>query len=169
MTKKMHRITDEEAKLIEELRAKNPSQASLTDMPPTLGQRAADAVTRMAGSWKFLIIQSVILVAWIIMNSQTGGHAWDPYPFILLNLALSFQAAYTAPVILMSQNREAQIDRQRLQNDYQINLKAELEIELLHQKIDELEIRLLHEKVDALTEVVKLLGQVKQDKVKLPK
>ena len=103
------------------------------------------------------------------MNSQTGGHAWDPYPFILLNLALSFQAAYTAPVILMSQNREAQIDRQRLQNDYQINLKAELEIELLHQKIDELEIRLLHEKVDALTEVVKLLGQVKQDKVKLPK
>jgi uncharacterized membrane protein len=90
------------------------------------------------GSWRFIIIQSAILVVWIILNVTAYIQQWDPYPFILLNLALSFQAAYAAPFIMMSQNRQQDIDRQKAENDFQVNVKAELEIELLRQKIDEL-------------------------------
>ena len=90
------------------------------------------------GSWRFIIIQSVILIVWIILNITAYVEQWDPYPFILLNLALSFQAAYAAPFIMMSQNRQQDIDRKAAENDHRINIKAELEIELLHQKIDQL-------------------------------
>jgi uncharacterized membrane protein len=90
----------------------------------------------------------------MVGNTHFGNQAWDPYPFILLNLILSFQAAYTAPAILMSQNRQAEIDRLQANNDFEINVKAELEIELLHQKID-----LLKEKeLLALTQAVKDLS-----------
>ena len=88
------------------------------------------------GSWSFIIIQSVLLAIWIALNVTAFVRQWDPYPFILLNLVLSFQAAYAAPVIMMSQNRQAALDRADAATDYQINAKAELEIELLHQKID---------------------------------
>ena len=95
-------------------------------------------------------MQSLILTAWNALNLLAFIKHWDPYPFILLNLALSFQAAYAAPFIMMSQNRQQDIDRQAAENDYHVNIKAELEIELLHQKIDELrETEVLH-----LTEVV---------------
>jgi uncharacterized membrane protein len=104
----------------------------------TLGQRIADAVAATMGSWRFIIIQSVILLVWIVLNITAYVQQWDPYPFILLNLALSFQAAYAAPFIMMSQNRQQDIDRKSAENDYQVNIKAELEIELLHQKIDQL-------------------------------
>lgn len=104
--------------------------------PQTLGQRIADMVAGAVGSWRFIIIQSVLLGAWIVGNAVTGRDAWDPFPFILLNLLLSFQAAYTAPVIMMSQNRQAEIDREHAETDFNVNVKAELEIELLHQKID---------------------------------
>ena len=90
------------------------------------------------GSWRFIIIQSGILVIWIVLNVTAYIQQWDPYPFILLNLALSFQAAYAAPFIMMSQNRQQDIDRKQAENDFQVNVKAELEIELLHQKIDQL-------------------------------
>ena len=102
----------------------------------SLGERVSDAVASTVGSWRFIIIQSVILAIWIFLNATAWVEGWDPYPFILLNLVLSFQAAYTAPVIMMSQNRQANIDREAAQHDYDVNLKAELEIELLHQKID---------------------------------
>jgi uncharacterized membrane protein len=102
----------------------------------SVGARVADAVARVVGSWRFIIIQSGLLVIWIALNLTAWVEQWDPYPFILLNLALSFQAAYTAPIIMMSQNRQAEIDREAQQHDYDINLKAELEIELLHQKLD---------------------------------
>ncbi|WP_233254792.1 DUF1003 domain-containing protein [Limnohabitans sp. T6-5] len=88
------------------------------------------------GSWRFIIFQSTAIVLWITGNVLVGRDAWDPYPFILLNLLLSFQAAYTAPAIMMSQNRQSEMDRKHAQNDYEINVKAELEIELLHEKID---------------------------------
>jgi uncharacterized membrane protein len=132
-------LTKDEVALIEQLRAINPA----SDIPSyeddrSLGERVADRVVAVVGSWRFLIIQSILLTAWIILNVLAYVHHWDPYPFILLNLMLSFQAAYTAPVILMSQNREAQIDRQKLAYYYNVNVKQELEIELLHQKIDEL-------------------------------
>src|SRR6202000_2134663 len=98
----------------------------------------ADKVAATMGSWRFIIIQSVILLVWIILNATAWVYHWDPYPFILLNLALSFQAAYAAPFIMMSQNRQADIDRLKAEQDYKVNIKAELEIELLHQKLDAL-------------------------------
>jgi uncharacterized membrane protein len=94
----------------------------------TTGQRAADMLARVMGSWHFLIAQSVILVAWTALNVVAWMHHWDPYPFILLNLVLSLQAAYTAPVIMMSQNRQAERDRLDAHNDFLINQKAEEEI-----------------------------------------
>src|SRR5215469_11612233 len=101
-----------------------------------LGARVSDTVARIVGSWRFIITQSVLLVIWMVLNVTAWVQEWDPYPFILLNLALSFQAAYTAPIIMMSQNRQSEIDRRAAQHDYDINLKAELEIELLHHKLD---------------------------------
>jgi len=104
----------------------------------TAGQRIADTVAATMGSWRFIIIQSIILLIWILLNVTAYIQQWDPYPFILLNLALSFQAAYAAPFIMMSQNRQQDIDRKHAENDFQVNVKAELEIELLHQKVDQL-------------------------------
>lgn len=123
--------------------------------PLTRGQRMADAVASTIGSWRFIVFQSTAIVIWIGGNVWFGANSWDPYPFILLNLLLSFQAAYTAPAIMMSQNRQSELDRRHAQNDYEINVKAELEIELLHEKIDFLKERELL----ALTEAVRHLSQ----------
>jgi uncharacterized membrane protein len=123
--------------------------------PAPLGfaEKAADAVASVVGSWRFIIVQSALLFSWIVWNASAGQPA-DPYPFILLNLLLSFQAAYAAPIIMMSQNRVADIDRERSIQDFEVNQKAELEIELLHAKIDllkEQEIAQLTKAVEALT------------------
>lgn len=124
---------DDEQRL-KELRRK---RASKHHQPPlTAGQKVADSVAASMGSWRFLIIQTIILAVWILLNVFGGRSPWDPYPFILLNLVLSFQAAYSAPLIMMSQNRQSEIDRARSVDDYDVNVKAELEIALLHQKID---------------------------------
>ena len=125
----------------------------------TSGQRIADVVAATMGSWKFIIIQSVILLAWIALNVTAFVEQWDPYPFILLNLALSFQAAYAAPFIMMSQNRQQDIDRRAAENDYQVNIKAELEIEALHQKIDELRETEVLNLTQAVKELTALLGK----------
>ncbi len=101
-----------------------------------VGGRMADVIAASVGSWRFIIIQSCLLFAWIILNIIAWIQHWDPYPFVLLNLVLSFQAAFTAPIIMMSQNRQSDIDRRRAELDYQVNLKAELDIEALHTKID---------------------------------
>jgi uncharacterized membrane protein len=94
----------------------------------SVGQRAADGVARTVGSWWFIIIQSVLLTAWVILNVVAAIQHWDPYPFILMNLVLSLQAAYTAPIIMMSQNRQAERDRIEAHNDYVVNQKAEEEV-----------------------------------------
>jgi uncharacterized membrane protein len=120
----------------------------------TTGQWLADAVASGMGSWAFIITQSSLLAAWIVYNVYSAK-AFDPFPFILLNLMLSFQAAYAAPFIMMSQNRQSEIDRRRAIADYDINCKAELEIEQLHMKIDLLrdqEIARLHKIIEELTE-----------------
>lgn len=105
----------------------------------TVGQRAADKIAEFGGSWKFIIVFFSILVVWITMNVWfLGRETFDPYPFILLNLILSCLAAIQAPIIMMSQNRVEQKDRLRGENDYKVNLKAELEIKLLHEKLDHL-------------------------------
>lgn len=129
---------------------------------PTRGQVLADIVATTVGSWRFIILQSTAILVWIGSNAMLGSHAWDPYPFILLNLLLSFQAAYTAPAIMMSQNRQSEMDRRNAQTDYEINVKAELEIELLHEKIDilkEQELLILTQTVQALSEQIKHLTE----------
>ncbi|MBB4427800.1 putative membrane protein [Bradyrhizobium sp. CIR48] len=119
----------------------------------SLVQRVADKVAGVMGSWKFIIVQTSLLIAWVSINLLGAARSWDPFPFTLLNLALSVQASYAAPIIMMSQNRQQDIDRRAAENDYRINVKAELEIELLHEKIDELRAR----EVLRLTEAVKCL------------
>lgn len=103
----------------------------------TRGQSISDKVARFGGSWNFIISFSAILCAWIVFNTfSSGANRFDPYPFILMNLVLSTIAALQAPVIMMSQNRKEERDRKRNENDYMINLKAELQVRSLHQKID---------------------------------
>lgn len=105
----------------------------------TFGERLSDRIAEFGGSWRFLIAFGVVLLIWIVTNGiLLVTHAFDPYPFILLNLILSCIAAVQAPIIMMSQNRAEARDRQRAENDYKVNLKAELEIRHLHEKIDHL-------------------------------
>jgi uncharacterized membrane protein len=129
----------------------------------TAGQKIADTVAATMGSWRFIIIQSVILLFWIALNVTAFVQQWDPYPFILLNLALSFQAAYAAPFIMMSQNRQQDIDRKKAEDDFQVNIKAELEIELLHQKIDQLRETEVLQLTQAVSELSALLRKGKGD------
>lgn len=140
MTDLNARIHDAESRLLEELRRqrRNLREAGEAQDGVTLGQRVADTVAATIGSWPFIIVQSILLALWLTLNVVAWIRHWDPYPFILLNLALSFQAAYAGPFILMSQNRQQDIDRRKAESDYQVNVKAELEIELLHQKLDAL-------------------------------
>ncbi len=155
-------LQDTEKELLAELRTlRRGARASRAPRAPalTVGQSIADTVAANMGSWRFIIIQSIILLIWIMLNVTAYVQQWDPYPFILLNLALSFQAAYAAPFIMMSQNRQQDIDRKKAENDFQVNVKAELEIELLHHKIDQLR----------ETEVVNLTAAVKELTVKLGK
>ncbi len=147
----------EDLERLHHLRQHRRTARSAETQARTAGQRVADGVAALVGSWRFIIVQSALLALWIAANVLGWVNAWDPYPFILLNLALSFQAAYTAPIIMMSQNRQADIDRQRASQDYDVNLKAELEIELLHQKIDllrEQEIARLTRMVEDLTDAL---------------
>jgi uncharacterized membrane protein len=130
-------ITPQEEAMLRALRVERPAR-SLTHAPLARGQRVADWVARTVGSWRFILIQSGLLLVWIALNITAVIERWDPYPFILLNLVLSFQAAYTAPIIMMSQNRTSELDRRHAESDYRINVKAELEIEALHAKIDAL-------------------------------
>jgi uncharacterized membrane protein len=102
----------------------------------TIGQKAADRVVAIVGSWGFIIGQSSLLAVWAILNVTAWIQHWDPYPFILMNLVLSLQAAYTAPMIMMSQNRQAARDRVDAHNDYEINLKAEHEIRAIMDTLD---------------------------------
>jgi uncharacterized membrane protein len=152
------RLRQDEAALLQELRAMRRKQrrhgGARSVAPLTAGQRIADGVAATMGSWRFIIIQTTVLFFWIVLNITAWIEHWDPYPFILLNLALSFQAAYAAPFIMMSQNRQQDIDRQKAEADFQVNVKAELEIELLHEKLDALR----EKEVLSLTEAVNALA-----------
>jgi uncharacterized membrane protein len=129
----------------------------------TTGERIADGFAALMGSWSFIITQTALLVVWIGINVAAWINHWDPYPFILLNLALSFQAAYAAPIIMMSQNRQASKDRLMAEQDYEINAKAEEEVKaIMHhlEQQDELMIdilRRLEEQQTLLLEAHKLL------------
>lgn len=116
----------------------------------TFGQRASDKITRIVGSWRFIVVQSIILAIWIVLNVSAWANHWDPYPFIFLNLALSFQAAYTAPIILMSENRELERERRKTAMDLATDRSTEREIKRLKLELSRLE----KEKID---EIIKIL------------
>lgn len=102
----------------------------------TLGQKAADTIAKFAGSWAFIFSFTAVLILWMIVNVLLAANAFDPYPFILLNLVLSCVAAIQAPLIMMSQNRQEEKDRRRAENDYKVNLKTEIMIEDLYDKVN---------------------------------
>lgn len=122
----------------------------------TSSERAADWVARVIGSWRFIAIQSMLLVVWVILNVTAWIQHWDPYPFILMNLFMSLQAAFTAPVIMMSQNRQAQRDRLEAHNDYLVNQKAEEEIRAILAHLDA--------QNEALIEILRLIADSRAGK-----
>ena len=123
----------------------------------TVGDRLADSVANGMGSWRFIIIQSAFVIIWMALNIIGLVHHWDVYPFILLNLIFSTQAAYAAPIIMMSQNRQTQRDRVQAQNDYQTNIDAKLEIEAL-------QIQLTYLETEKLDKIIALLEEMKNNK-----
>lgn len=138
-----------------------------THETPSRGQRAADAMARFGGSWTFIFIFVLILISWVILNSVIllrSNRAFDPYPYILLNLFLSMLASIQAPIILMSQNRQSEIDRRQAEHDYEVNLKAELEILLLHEKLDGLREQQWQELIHLQQQQISLLEKLLADK-----
>ena len=136
-----------------------PSSADEDDR--TFGERVADGVARLGGSWTFIGMFMVFLGVWVTTNVWLlRAHPFDPYPFIFLNLLLSMLAALQAPVIMMSQNRHAERDREAAEHDYQVNLKAELEIMALHDKLDQLRVEQLEKILEAQSRQITLLQQL---------
>ncbi len=129
----------------------------------TFGERLADKVASLGGSWTFIISFGVVLLFWVFLNSfilaRSGGE-FDPYPYILLNLFLSMLASIQAPIIMMSQNRQAIKDRLDAQHDYEVNLKAELEIANLHEKFDDLRERVMEDLLSMQKEQMEILRQI---------
>ncbi|HOY42169.1 MAG TPA: DUF1003 domain-containing protein [Chitinophagales bacterium] len=119
----------------------------------TVGQRLADSVASGMGSWRFIIIQTIIVVIWMSLNVVGFVQHWDAYPFILLNLLFSTQAAYAAPIIMMAQNRQSDRDRAQAQADYQTNLESKLEIEALQKQLNLIETEKLDKIIQQLQEL----------------
>jgi uncharacterized membrane protein len=119
------------------------------------GGRLADVVAKSMGSWKFIIVQTILVVLWMTLNMIAYTKHWDVYPFILLNLVFSTQAAYAAPIIMMAQNRQNERDRAQAQADYQTNIDAKLEIEALTKKLNSIE-------VDKLDKIIRMLEQIEK-------
>lgn len=128
--------------------------------PLTLGQQLADKVASFGGSWTFIIAFGGFILCWILTNVYLLHTSFDPFPFILLNLLLSCLAAIQAPIIMMSQNRQDEKDRDRSRKDYMINLKAEVEIRMLHEKIDHLMMKQQQHLLTIQQEQIEMLGQI---------
>ena len=128
-----HEMTDEE---VLNLLADSKISESPATEKYTLGQRAADAIAKFAGSWAFIFSFTGVLLLWMVVNTILAADAFDPFPFILLNLVLSCVAAIQAPLIMMSQHRQEEKDRRRAENDYKVNLKTEIMIEDLYDKVN---------------------------------
>ena len=140
LLKESQNLTDLEKKVLAALQGRDSLVSTIeeVDKPLTTGQKVADEVATFGGSWRFIILFGLFILIWISVNVFMLTTKFDPYPFILLNLILSCLAALQAPVIMMSQNRQEEKDRDRAKKDYMINLKSELEIRMLHEKIDHL-------------------------------
>ena len=166
LEKELEHLSQEERRVVERFISRGRvarNVATEFEENLTLGQRVADGFAQVIGSWRFIIIQTVLLTLWIALNVTAVIFHWDPYPFILLNLAMSFQAAYAAPILMMSQNRHAEIEHLQAHNDYEVNLKAELEIEQLHQKFDALRdqswVELVHMQQEQIEMLQRLLAE----------
>lgn len=163
LAKELDKLSDQERLVVERFIKRGQVARNVAhefEQQLTFGQRLADRVAETIGSWWFVIIQSTILAIWIALNITAYIRHWDPYPFILLNLGLSFQAAYAAPVIMMSQNRKSEKDHLQAKNDYEVNLKAELEIMQLHEKIDELRDSSLVSLIHMQEQQIEMLNQL---------
>ncbi|MBD2495861.1 DUF1003 domain-containing protein [Nostoc sp. FACHB-280] len=136
-----------------------PQQITTEEL--TSGQRLADKLASHVGSWKFLICQSTILAGWVGLNLAPGVPHWDESPFIMLNLVFSFASAYTAPIVLMSQNRQSDTDRRNAEIDHQVNLRAGQNIELLHEKLDTLHTQQISELTQIVKEQQQMLREMK--------
>lgn len=156
MTRELGELNDLEKMVLENIRDKTTLSDKIeddTDQPLTTGQKLSDNIARFGGSWNFIISFLLFMALWIGVNILwLGSKGFDPYPFILLNLILSCIAALQAPLIMMSQNRQEEKDRQRAKKDYMINLKSEVEIRMLHEKID----HLIHAQQQQLLEIQKI-------------
>lgn len=140
----------------------------IIDEKLTFAQSMADSVARIVGSWKFIIIQSSILALWAVLNIVAWTRHWDPYPFILMNLFLSLQAAYTAPIIMMSQNRLAARDRIEAHQDFLVNQKAEEEVRaiLTHLAAQDNALAIMHQMLGSLVATPNLPGETENHKDK---
>ncbi|HEX6860518.1 MAG TPA: DUF1003 domain-containing protein [Caulobacteraceae bacterium] len=157
------RLSPQKRSVIDLMADRTPTRAdpALSTDERTFWERLADEVARVGGSWSFIFAFGVCLAAWMGLNLflMIFGRAFDPYPFIFLNLMLSTLAAIQAPVIMMSQNRQAAKDRQAAEHDYVVNLRAELEIMRLHDKLDEMRDRELREALELLRQQVTAIGE----------
>ena len=146
-------LPEREQRVLRRIAARAAISRNLAEPPPAglrFGDRLADRVAAFGGSWGFIILFGAVISGWVILNLWALANPLDPYPFIFLNLILSMIAAVQAPVIMMSQNRQAEKDREAAGHDYEVNLKAELEILSLHEKLDDLRQRQLEGHFDAL-------------------
>jgi uncharacterized membrane protein len=164
LTRQIGKLTKLEKTVLSSLKNKT----TLTDkldgedhLAATFGQKIADRVASFGGSWKFIILFGLFLLIWILVNIYwLSNKGFDPYPFILLNLILSSLAAIQAPVIMMSQNRQEEKDRERGKKDYMVNLKSELEIRMLHDKLDHLIINQQQEILDIQKEQIEMIKDI---------
>ncbi|MCW3461920.1 DUF1003 domain-containing protein [Chitinophaga nivalis] len=164
-SREMSELSDLEKVVLEKLRDNETLTNKLEEEPSpasmTYGERLADRIAEFGGSWTFIISFLVFILAWMCLNLYwLANKGFDPYPFILLNLILSCLAALQAPVIMMSQNRQESKDRQRSKNDYMINLKSELEVRILHEKIDHLMLRQQQDMLDLQQTQLEMLNEI---------
>ncbi|MBL0951439.1 MAG: DUF1003 domain-containing protein [Pseudomonas sp.] len=164
--KPLHELEPEETHVLERIRQRRPisrDAADASDEESSFGERLSDKVAAVGGSWTFIICFSLTMLGWMLINTDVLSHfgmAFDPYPYIFLNLMLSTLAAIQAPIIMMSQNRQANVDRGRAVADYQVNLRAEAEIALLHEKLDLLREQQLTELTDLLRRALERIDRL---------
>lgn len=163
-------LTEREKRVLAQIHERRPISRNTNrefDATATFGERVADRVASFGGSWTFILLFGGVLVVWVILNSFVlvrAGDAFDPYPYILLNLVLSMLAALQAPVIMMSQNRQAAKDRLDAAHDYEVNLKSEIEIRHLHDKLDCLRDRDWAELVAMQQEQIRMLSELLEER-----
>lgn len=166
LEKSSDELSAEERRLLDRIvqrHARQKAALNADQKQSTVGERVADRVAAFGGSWTFILLFGSVMLVWIILNTLIlvrWNSAFDPYPFILLNLVLSMLAALQAPIIMMSQNRQAAKDRQDAAHDYEVNLKAEVDILSLHQKVDALRERQWNELVALQHQQIQFLSQL---------